>query len=197
MVAMSEIEVRRLTAENWDPLAGLFGEGGDPKRCWCMFWRKPNAEWSKTDNGGKREALRELANGDGLAPGLVALRDGRAVGWISLGRREDFGRLARSKTIPQPSGEDVWSVVCFVVGRESRRAGVTSTLLEAAIEFVRANGARVLEAYPVRTDGARMSSASGYTGILSVFERAGFEVVSETTSNASGLPRVVARRSLA
>jgi hypothetical protein len=65
------------------------------------------------------------------------------------------------------------------------------------VDHARAGGARVLEAYPVQTDGTRISSASAYTGTLGMFERAGFKVASETSSKAGGgLPRVIVRRAL-
>src|SRR6266704_374930 len=35
-----------LTPERWDDVAGLFGEGGDPKTCWCMYWRMRSKDWS-------------------------------------------------------------------------------------------------------------------------------------------------------
>jgi GNAT superfamily N-acetyltransferase len=194
---VDELEIRPLTLETWDALAGLFTQGGDPKWCWCTYWRVPGSTWAAASPAGNRRALRKLATDGDHAPGLVALRDGEAVGWVSLGPREDFERLARSRTVPQLPGTAVWSIVCFVVGRHARRAGVASALLEAAIEHARAGGARVLEAYPVQTDGTRINSASAYTGTLGMFERAGFKVASETTSKAGGgLPRVVVRRAL-
>ena len=194
---MDELTIEPLTPRTWDALAGLFSQGGDPKWCWCTFWRVPGSSWATTTPTKNRRMLRGLAESRGRVPGLVALRDGEAVGWISLGPREEFERLARSRTIPQLPGNDVWSVVCFVVGRRARRAGVASALLKAAVDHARASGARVLEAYPVQTDGTRISSASAYTGTLGMFERAGFKIASETTSQAGGgLPRVVVRRAL-
>lgn len=194
---MDELTVRPLTAETWDALAGLFSQGGDPKGCWCTYWRVPRSTWATAKPPAKRQALRSLATKGMHAPGLVALRDGEAIGWVSLGPREDYARLAGSRTIPQLPGNEVWSIVCFVVGRRSRRSGVASALLEAAIAHARAGGARVLEGYPVQTDGTRISSASAYTGTLGMFERAGFRIASETTSQAGGgLPRVVVRRAL-
>jgi GNAT superfamily N-acetyltransferase len=141
-----------------------------------------------------RASLRELV-GREPAPGLVALQDGRAVGWVGFGPREDFPRLARSRTIPQLPGDGVWVVNCFVVARTARRSGVASALLDAAVAYAREHGARLLEGYPVQTDGGRMASASAYTGTAGMFERAGFTVASATTSKAGGgLPRVVVRR---
>jgi GNAT superfamily N-acetyltransferase len=118
-----------------------------------------------------------------------------AVGWVGLGPREDFPRLARSRTIPQVPGDGVWVVNCFVVARTARRTGVASALLDAAVAYARAHGAAIREGYPVETGGARMASAAAYTGTVGMFERAGFKVVCPTTSRAGpGRPRVVGRR---
>lgn len=194
---MDELTIRPLTLETWEALAGLFTQGGDPKWCWCTYWRVPGSTWATATPTANRRALRSLAKDGDHSPGLVAMCDGEAVGWVSLGPREDFERLAKSRTIPQLPGADVWSIVCFVVGRRARRAGVASALLKAAVDHARAGGARALEAYPVQTDGTRITSASAYTGTLRMFERAGFKVASETTSKAGGgLPRVVVRRAL-
>ena len=178
----------------WPALAELFAAGGDPKWCWCQFWRKPGVSWSNTTPDGNRAELRELVGRD-PAPGLVALRDGVAVGWVGLGPREDFGRLIRSRTIPTLPGDAVRVVNCFVVAKTARRGGVAVALLDAAVAYAREHGARLVEGYPVQTGGARMSSASVYTGTSGMFERAGFEEVAPTTSHAAkGLPRVVVRR---
>ena len=91
-------------------------------------------------------------------------------------------------------GDEVWAVTCFVVARAARRSGVASALLEAAVTYAREHGARVIEGYPVDTAGARITSASGYTGTLSMFERAGFRVVADTTSKPQpGMFRRVVR----
>ena len=191
---MATFEIEPLSSDNWDALAGLFAAGGDPRWCWCQFWRKPGANWSNTTPEENRADLEALVGTD-PAPGLVALRDGVAVGWIGLGPREDFPRLGRSRTIPQLPGDAVWVVNCFVVAKGARRTGVATALLEAAVTYAREHGAAIVEGYPVRTGGARIPSASVYTGTAGMFERAGFEVAAETTSKASsGTPRVVMRR---
>ena len=191
-----ELEVRPLTGATWEALAALFSQGGDPKWCWCSWWRVPGSYWQNQTAEDNRERLRSLAARRGRPPGLVALRGGEAVGWVSIGPREEFERLERSRTIPRPAGEKVWSIVCFVVGRRARRSGVSSALLDAAVEHARAKGARTVEAYPVATGGARVASAAASTGTLAVFERAGFSVVSETASKAGGFQRVVVRLDL-
>jgi GNAT superfamily N-acetyltransferase len=188
------MEIQPLAGDSWPALAALFSSGGDSKWCWCQYWRKPGANWSNTTPAANQADLQALLGGD-PAPGLVALSDGMAVGWVGLGPREDFPRHARSRTIPQLPGEGVWVVNCFVVAKGARRTGVASALLEAAVEYAAAHGARLVEGYPVQTGGQRMTSASAYTGTAAMFECAGFKEVSPTTSRAgSALPRVVMRR---
>jgi GNAT superfamily N-acetyltransferase len=188
------LEVVPLTSDSWPALAELFSAGGDARWCWCQFWRKPGSNWSNTPADDNRASLRALVDRD-PAPGLVALLDGKAVGWVGLGPREAFGRLPRSRTIPQLPGDGVWVVNCFVVARTARRSGVARALLDAAVEYARDHGAALLEGYPVATGGGRISSASVYTGTASMFERAGFDISAPTSSKAaSGTPRVVMRR---
>ena len=188
------MNIEPLSRSTWPALAELFAAGGDPKWCWCQFWRKPGSNWSNTTAADNRADLERLAGGD-PAPGLVALRDGVAVGWVGLGPRDGFPRLARSRTLPQLPGDDIWVINCFVVAKTARRGGVAKALLDAAVEYATAHGARILEGYPVATDGGRIPSASVYTGTASMFLGAGFTKAADSTSKASaGTPRVVMRR---
>lgn len=191
---MTNVDIVPASPACWSALAQLFSAGGDPKWCWCQFWRKPGSNWTNTTADDNQASLRERV-GHEPAPGLVALQGDKAIGWVGFGPREDFPRLARSRTIPQLPGDGVWVVNCFVVARAARRSGVASALLDAAVAYAREHGATHLEGYPVQTGGGRMPSASAYTGTAGMFERAGFTVASPTTSKAGkGLPRVVVRR---
>jgi GNAT superfamily N-acetyltransferase len=192
----ASLVVEPLTAERFEALAGLFKEGGDPRSCWCMFWRVRGKDFSGAKVPELRERLAALAAGP-LAPGLVAFRGDRAVGWCSLGPREDFDRLEHSRVIPRVDDKPVWSIVCFAVSKTARGEGVAATLLEAAMKWARKHGAKILEAYPVEVKPATTVNAeSAYTGTVPMFARAGFTVVSPTGSKAAGRPRVVVRRDL-
>jgi GNAT superfamily N-acetyltransferase len=169
------LDIRPLTEETWPDLAALFDEGGDPKWCWCAYWRVRARDFSVSGRAENRERLRTLA-GRSPAPGLVAYRDGRAVGWVGLGPRADFERLVRSKTLLPIDDRPVWSIVCFVVSRPARRSGVARALLDAAVAYARDHGAPAVEGYPIDTGGARTQSAWLYTGTLSMFAAAGFRI---------------------
>lgn len=193
-VMMTAMHIVPASPAEWPALAELFAAGGDPKWCWCQYWRKPGANWSNTTPAENRADLQALVGGD-PAPGLVAMQDGVAIGWVGLGPREAFPRLARSRTLPHLPGDDVWSINCFVVARGERGRGVGDALLGAAVRYARDHGAGVVEGFPVETGGKRMPSASAYTGTRGMFERAGFSVAAPTTSKAGGgRLRVLMRR---
>ena len=191
---LERVEIAPLTPERWDDVATLFGEGGDPRTCWCMFWRVRSKDWSFTNAGDSRDGFRRLVDQDrDPAPGLLAYADGRAVGWVSVGPREAYERIANSRVRPKMDDVPVWSIVCFVVSRAVRGQGLTTRLLHAAMDYARAHGAPGLEAYPVAAEG-KVPAAVGYTGLLSTFEAAGFRVVHEIDSPQATVRRVIVRR---
>ena len=191
------MQIVPLTPDRWDDVAALFGEGGDPKTCWCMYWRLRSKNWSFTNAAELRESFRRLVDeGRDPAPGLLAYDDDRAVGWVSVAPREDYERLTNSRVRPKIDDTPVWSIVCFVVSKAARGHGLTTQLLDAAASYAKAHGAPGLEAYPVDPGDGRVPAALGYTGLLSTFEAAGFEVVHRIDSPQATVRRVIVRRSI-
>jgi GNAT superfamily N-acetyltransferase len=195
-----DLDIRPLTPERLPDLAGLFEQGGDPKWCWCAYFRVRGISFSggsKTRHRGILERAADDGAREGRAPGLVAYADGEVVGWVSVGPREDYERLAYSKVLAPIDDKPVWSIVCFVVGRRSRGRGVASALLAAAIDYARDHGATMLEAYPVELEaGERIGAGEVYKGTLSMFERAGFKVIERRQWNAIAPVRPIVRRAI-
>ena len=192
----SSIEILPLTPARWTDVNALFDEGGDPRSCSCMFWRVRSKDWAFGNAAEAREGFHALVDaGRDPAPGLLAYADGRPVGWVSVAPREDYQRLTNSRVRPRIDDRPVWSIVCFVVSRTARGQGLTTRLLDAAMDYAVERGAPALEAYPVDAgDGRRVPAALGYTGHLSTFLAAGFEVVHEIDSPQATVRRVIVRR---
>jgi GNAT superfamily N-acetyltransferase len=177
------LELRPVTADRWEELAALFGPSGAFSNCWCTWWRQTAADFShgiEEQGAGNRSLMHEIVEA-GNEPGLLAYRDGRPVGWVSVAPRPQYGRVLRSRRIGPPAeeaaDERVWSVVCFWIPRGERGKGVASELLNAAVAHARERGAKHLEAYPVDTSGGRHPAANLFTGTLAMFKRAGFREV--------------------
>ncbi|TGK23123.1 GNAT family N-acetyltransferase [Leptospira stimsonii] len=47
---------------------------------------------------------------------------------------------------------DVWSLVCFFIKKEYRQKGITEKFVKVATKYVKENGAKYLEVYPVDPD---------------------------------------------
>ncbi len=193
------VEIHPLTPGRMADLAALFGQGGDPKWCWCAFNRVRGMTWANSTPESNREVLATAVRTTARqhrAPGLVAYQEGEAVGWVSIGPRDDYERVQHSVVLAPLDDKPVWSIVCFVVGRRSRGRGVARALLDAAIAYAREHGATLLEAYPADTDGGRIPAASAFRGTVSMFEHPGFEVVARRQFNKSSPVRPIVRRGI-
>lgn len=173
----AQLEVRPLSKETWPDLVELWSRPGASmgRGCWCMYYRKRGAGVSKDQADNNRRGLRALVN-KGNVPGLVGYLEGRPVGWVSLSPREEYERLERSPVMKPVDDKPVWSIVCFFVDSKTRGRGVAPALLDAAVEHARANGATLLEAYPVDKEGRSVADFMWF-GPRSIFDRAGFKEV--------------------
>jgi GNAT superfamily N-acetyltransferase len=202
-----EVVVVPATADRFDDVATMLNPNGRPQACWCMHWRLP----PKEDASRRGEYLRALAEQE-PAPGLLAYladdegsaaADGPArnvVGWVGLAPKSASRSLQRSRLLPPGDPETwptTWAVMCFVVRPGYRRRGVARALLEAAVDYARDHGGRVVEGYPVEAAGGRVPVSAAFVGTVEMFEGAGFERVGETPATSGKRPRWVLRRDLA
>lgn len=177
-----KVVVHPLTPERWPDLETLFEARGCAvaRGCWCMDYRVSGKETGYTRPGDdqrarSKAALKALTKAD-PPPGLVGYRGNVPVGWISLGPRAGYAKLARSPTMKAVDDEPVWSVVCFVVPSEFRQQGVARELLDGAVRWARKRGVRLLEAYPVDKSHASAGDAPWF-GSKDMFDEVGFEEV--------------------
>ncbi|HEY2916046.1 MAG TPA: GNAT family N-acetyltransferase [Candidatus Limnocylindrales bacterium] len=207
MAPPPSVRIEPLSEATWEPLAALFREGGDPRWCYCQFWRLRSKDFAPLHVPELRERLHEQARSD-LPPGLVALErlpagdavDGgpgaeRAIGWVGFGPRTSFQRVVHSKVIPAIDDRPVWSIVCFASTPSARGRGLGRALLAAAVGYAAEHGAPAIEAYPLDlAPGEQVAAAAAYTGTLAMFEAAGFRVVADNASDPSATHRRVVVR---
>jgi GNAT superfamily N-acetyltransferase len=114
------------------------------------------------------------------------------IGWVALAPREKYLHLEHSRTLKRIDDEPVWSVTCFFIAKPYRGKGVMLALLQAAVDYAGKHGARIVEAYPSEVVG-ELTGYAGFTGIESVFRRAGFVKVKQV-SRGQAIVRYAVRK---
>ena len=172
-----ELKVLPLTLDRWADLERVFLSRGcsQARGCWCMYYRESGRVETPagyTPARYRKKRLMDLAL-SGEPPGLLGYSGGEPVGWVSLGPRGAFPKLARSPVMRPVDDVPVWSVVCFVVPGPFRGKGVASGLLRGAVEYSEKMGAPALEAYPVDRQGVGRDESMWF-GSLSMYLAHGF-----------------------
>jgi GNAT superfamily N-acetyltransferase len=150
----------------------LFGAKGACGGCWCQAMRLPARDYEAGKGRTNRERLRRRIVA-GPPPGLVGYLADRPVAWIALGPRSEFRRLETSRVLAPIDAQPVWSIACLVIAKDQRRRGLSSQLIRMATAWAHAQGAAIVEGYPVEP-GAALADAFAWTGIASAFRKAGF-----------------------
>ncbi|HKX73805.1 MAG TPA: GNAT family N-acetyltransferase [Acidimicrobiia bacterium] len=182
------MEIHPVTPDRWDDLLELFGPGGAYWNCWCTWWILTGKEFAQATPEERKKLLAGLV-ANGSEPGLLAYREGNPVGWCAVGPRTRYTRMMSPRSrvyrpFPDPEAEGNWVVNCFFIARKQRGQGIAAALLDEAVKFAWARGARTIDGYPLLDDspGASPSPASLYVGSVSMFRQAGFREVNRVNN---------------
>ncbi len=166
------MQFRAVSADNWQDFESLFECRGGPHYCWCMAWRRLESGLDKTGyasgKAARKRSIHSLIEAN-VPVGILAYRDQTPIGWCSVAPRGSHRPLGGCDGVGVGEN-DVWSITCFFVLRAHRRSGLSTALLKHAVDYAVLQGARHIEAYPVRSD----SPSYGFMGRVSTFESAGF-----------------------
>jgi GNAT superfamily N-acetyltransferase len=168
-----ELTFHPLTPDRWSDFEAFFGRHGASDGCWCMWWRIKRKEFEANHNAGNRAAMKAIVE-SGDVPGLLAYDGDSPVGWVSVGPRADFSVLGRSPILKPVDAQPVWSIVCFFMRTARRGQGMSALLIEAAVSYAAAQGASIVEAYPIAPQAGETPPVYSFTGFLSTFQAAGF-----------------------
>jgi GNAT superfamily N-acetyltransferase len=175
------LDCQPVTPARWPDLVNLLGERGGWGGCWCMWWRKARSEFQRDRGARNRSDLQTLA-AERPAPGLLGYLAGAPVAWLALAPRSAYPVAARSRIArlpqderddPTSRGEDVWLISCLFVHREHRRRGIATAMIEHAVAYAEAEGARAVDAVPVEPVST-LPDAFAWTGLPSSYRAAGF-----------------------
>ena len=167
------LDIHPLTPARWNDFETLFGERGAYGGCWCMWWRCTRKEFEANQGEKNRLALKALVDG-GSIPGLLGYAAGEPAVWCALGPREDFPSIGRSRVLKPVDDAPVWSLPCLFVGKGFRGQGLAEVMIRGAVDYVRSQGGRIIEAYPTAPRGGKLPPVSSFMGFPEIFARAGF-----------------------
>ena len=133
--------------------------------------------------GGNRRGFEAMAS-DG-AMGVVASVAGEPVGWCACGPRARYtgavdGRSSLLGDRPRSEDASVWLVPCLFVADGHRGKGITATLVRAAVELARSEGAVAVEGWPLARSEGR--SGDAFLGREGLFADLGFTCVARPTA---------------
>ncbi len=180
------LELAAAAVEHTDALLSLFERTGTP--CHCQYWHftgDKNAWLERLFHAPEQNRaafVASLATARTELRGVVALHAGQAVGWLKLCPAERvpklYGqRLYRGLAVLSGPRQGVLTVGCLLGDEEFRRRGVARALIQEAVALAEARGARCIEAFPRRAEQA--GPAELWTGPFSIYEQAGFKIVSD------------------
>jgi GNAT superfamily N-acetyltransferase len=173
-------------------LADLLRTEASANSCWCMWFIDSVKDFHAAGAEGNRKKFESLAREAPEPMGVLAYREGQAVGWCAVGPKDRFARAVHTPTLrgcltPEKT---IWLVPCFFVHHAHRQSGVSKLLLERAVSLAAEHGAELVMGFP--TSGRRpASSGDRQVGSEGVFAKLGFVAVHRPSGN-----RVVMQRAL-
>jgi GNAT superfamily N-acetyltransferase len=155
-----------------------------------MYPRLRRSEYERLKGEGNRRAMKKLVD-SGRVPGILGYVEGKPVAWCSVEPREHIGSLARSRILAPVDDEPVWSIVCLFLAKTHRGRGLSTRMIEAAVRHAKANGASIVEAYPVEPKKTPMPAVFAFPGIASSYLGAGFREVARRSETRPIMRRTV------
>ena len=172
---------RELSARTFRDFAALAVQQGE---CWCIFYQRPRPV-GRGLSAGQRSALnrkdKEALVVEKRSHAILVYDGKTPIGWCQYGRRDELPRIDARRTYretpPADETETLWRITCFFVARSHRGKGIAKFALHAALESIRKQGGRTVEAFPVVSEKMAAVPEWRWFGTVGMFRREGFKTV--------------------
>lgn len=163
------IFTKSLSSETWDDFASLMETDSQCKECWCLNHREP----SGCPTGFKAKEKMKFLTSLKKVQGLLAYNHQECIGWIAVDPMSELVGHDCQKS----SKESEWSIHCLFIKDRFRGRGISTQLIGAAIEYAKANGARVITAFPIpqETRNSFPQDKAEFSGRYSTYIKLGFK----------------------
>lgn len=176
-----QVDTRPVGPAELSELAELFGDQRNTRHCWCTaFCLGPRQFALGWLTGGNRRHFEAMAATWSAPMGILVSSAGAPVAWCAAGPRSRYataldGRGSVMADRNPREDESVWLLPCLFVDRGHRGQGITSTLVAAAVELARREGAVAIEGWPHA--GSDPKTADAFLGREQVFADRGFRCI--------------------
>ncbi len=158
-----------------------------------MSMRKPQSKFIKTNGLANKRAIKKIID-SGHPPGVIGYAGSEPVAWCCVGPREEFIRLRNSRTLKPIDDIPVWSIPCLFILKSHRKANLSSMAVDAATQYAFSKGAKIVEGYPNDTGQKKWADPFAWMGLVSSFEKAGFEEVKRPTPSRAIMRRYKSKK---
>ena len=153
-----------------------FADNPDWSDCFCCCYHVKNSEeWMRRSREENKRDCQFWAQ-TGKLSGLLAYIQKQPVAWVNVNAKIHYDHLLGWEGFTGSDDKETGSIVCFVVDHRHRKKGIASSLLEKACEKLTQDGFKYVEAYPRKN---MKGDAHNFHGPLSMYEKAGFEIIRE------------------
>lgn len=160
--------IKQLSIDTWADFVSLMQTEAQCSECWCLNHRE--AAGCPTGLAAQNK-MKQLTTEEKVG-GLLAYQGQKCVGWIAIDSMADLiGHDCQASGKPNE-----WSIHCVFVREGHRGQGISTELIQAAIDFAKSKGAALVSAFPIPTEKRKRFpvNEAEFSGRFSSFSKMGF-----------------------
>lgn len=169
------IATKILSNDTWSGFVSLMSTDSQCSECWCLNHREPAGCATGLPAQQKMKELLAL----GRVHGLLAYQNEECIGWIAIDPMSEL----RGHDCQASGKVDEWSIHGLFVKEGFRGRGISTGLINAAIDYAKAKGAKIISAFPIPLENRDKfpPNEAEFSGRISSYIKAGFKPVSKSS----------------